>query len=273
MDSKKFEKFTIETVKRSSIRLATYNPRSITPEARKLLQDNIKCVGLLDPIIWNKRTGNVVSGHQRLQCMDVLNGKKEDYEITVSAVDLDEKTEKEQNIFMNNPFAMGEYDQLLLPDMLKELTIENTGFDAASIHRGFGEDILSDKPELLMEMSKKIDTFSEAMNSMRTKTNARDNDTNFYLVVVFKNYDERFKFTERLGLDDDMFVSPDALEDRIKNPKPIPKPLDLLDTALAETFAPEIVFAPDIVTEKEKPQAKTGALSMEDAFDLLREPL
>ena len=32
----------------------------------------------------------------------------------------------------------------LLQHYIPELTVENTGFDAASIHRGFGEDILAE---------------------------------------------------------------------------------------------------------------------------------
>ena len=212
-----FEKFTIEKIKRSQIRLAEYNPRTITPEARKLLKDNIKRVGLLDPIIWNRTTGNVVSGHQRLQCLDTLNEKKagDDYELTVSAVELDEKTEKEQNIFMNNPFAQGEYDQIKLPDLLKDLEIDLTGFDATTIHKEFGEDILHDKPEELKKMAEKFDAFSEQMTAMKNKSQERDNDNDFYLVLVFKNYQGRKEFTDKYGLEDRLYCNPATLESRI----------------------------------------------------------
>jgi hypothetical protein len=212
-----FEKFTIEKIKRSQIRLAEYNPRTITPEARKLLKDNIKRVGLLDPIIWNRTTGNVVSGHQRLQCLDTLNEKKagDDYELTVSAVELDEKTEKEQNIFMNNPFAQGEYDQIKLPDLLKDLEIDLTGFDATTIHKEFGEDILHDKPEELKKMAEKFDAFSEQMTAMKNKSQERDNDNDFYLVLVFKNYQGRKEFTDKYGLEDSLYCNPATLESRI----------------------------------------------------------
>jgi hypothetical protein len=214
IEKNKFEKFTIVTIKRSQIRLAEYNPRTITPESRKLLKNNIKRVGLLDPIIWNKVTGNVVSGHQRLQCLDILNGKKDDYELTVSQVVLDEKTEKEQNIFMNNPFSQGEYDQIKLPQLLKEINIDFTGFNAASIHQAFGEDILSEQPEKLLEMSKKIDAFSERINAVKENTYKRDDD-NFYLVLVFKNYEDRKLFTDKYKMEDEMFVDPRTLENRI----------------------------------------------------------
>lgn len=43
--------------------------------------------------------------------------KENDYLIRVEVVHMDEKTEKEQNIFMNNRNVQGEFDS----DMLKEL--------------------------------------------------------------------------------------------------------------------------------------------------------
>jgi hypothetical protein len=210
-----FERFEIRKIKRSQIRLASYNPRIITTEARKLLKDNIKRVGLLDPIIWNITTGNVVSGHQRLQQLDTLNGKKDDYELTVAAVKLDEKTEIEQNIFMNNPMGQGEYDQVKLPDLLKEINADFAGFNAAEIHKAWGEDILKDKPEDLLKMSENIDAFSGRMNAARDKAAKRENDMDFYLCLVFKNYEERKAFTDRLGLEDNMFTDPRLVEDQI----------------------------------------------------------
>lgn len=212
---KKFEKFTIVTVWRSEIRVAEYNPRVITPEALKLIRENIKKVGLLDAIIWNKTTGNLVSGHQRLQCLDALNGRKEDYQLTVAQVELDEKTEKEQNVFLNNPFAQGSFDQIKLPELLKEIDIDKTGFSAADVHREWGEDVLKDKPEDLLEMSKRIDEFSGRLNAEKARTDARD-DTDFYLVLVFKNHDERKAYTDKLGLQDELFQDPAAVTDRIK---------------------------------------------------------
>jgi hypothetical protein len=188
----------------SEIRAAEYNPRTITPEALKLIRENIKRVGL-----------NVLSGHQRLACLDVLNGKKEDYEITVSLVELTEQQEKEQNIFMNNPFAMGEYDQEKLPELLKGINIDFSGFSAADVHREWGEDILKDKPEALLEMSKKIDEFSATMTAFKEKSNKRDDDMDFYLVLVFKSYEDRKAYTDKYGLPDDLFQDPSTLTDRI----------------------------------------------------------
>lgn len=111
------------TIKRSQINFAAYNPRVISDDARKKLKKNLQTVGLLGGVIWNKQTGNLVSGHQKVGIMDAVNRYNpetgdNDYEFRVELVDFDEKTEKEQNLFMNNKAAQGTYDDDMLRDML-----------------------------------------------------------------------------------------------------------------------------------------------------------
>lgn len=122
------------TVKRSEINFAEYNPRHISDEARKQLKQNLVRIGLLGGIVWNKRTGNLISGHQRVAIMDSVNRynpetHENDYEFRVEVVDFDEKTEKEQNLFMNNRNVQGEYDEDLLREMLKGVDYTLAGFD------------------------------------------------------------------------------------------------------------------------------------------------
>jgi len=57
--------------------------------------------------------------------MDMLEGRS-DYDLTVAKVSLDEKEEKEQNIFMNNTNSQGDWDF----DILKELVLEIDPFNA-----------------------------------------------------------------------------------------------------------------------------------------------
>jgi ParB-like chromosome segregation protein Spo0J len=45
---------------------AAYNPRTINDGAMKGLEASMDRWGLVQPIVWNKRTNNVVGGHQRL---------------------------------------------------------------------------------------------------------------------------------------------------------------------------------------------------------------
>lgn len=113
----------------------------------KRLRDGIKMHGLVGGIIWNKRTGNIVGGHQRIQQLDELEGKK-DYELDVDVIDVDESEEREINILLNNPTAQGEFDGDKLADVLdylrdKQRSVERTGFNMADIQVLLGDDYLT----------------------------------------------------------------------------------------------------------------------------------
>ena len=98
--------FTSEksTVMRSEIHFADYNPRKIDDEGRRALKRSIKRYGVVDGIVINKQTNNtIVGGHQKVAILDELQKydeetKANDYELSVSVVDLDPKAEKELNI-------------------------------------------------------------------------------------------------------------------------------------------------------------------------------
>src|ERR1035437_8706173 len=111
---------------RADFKNAPYNPREISATAKKRLKDNIDRVGLLSPIVVNRRTNFIVSGHQRLAVLDALEGRK-DYWLDVSLVDLDDKAEREQNVFFNNEFAHGTWDLALLRELLPTVGFEQTG--------------------------------------------------------------------------------------------------------------------------------------------------
>ena len=88
------QKFKIKRIHREQLKEAEYNPRFIDGEAKKRLSKNIKNVGLLETLVWNERTGNLISGHQRLSILDKIE-KGTDYYLDVAVVDLDEVSEKE----------------------------------------------------------------------------------------------------------------------------------------------------------------------------------
>ena len=80
---------------------AEYNPRvELMPgdDEYEKLKRNIDRFGVVVPVIWNKRTNRVVSGHQRLTVL-MNEGVTE---TDVSVVDLDETAEKQLNIAMNS---------------------------------------------------------------------------------------------------------------------------------------------------------------------------
>lgn len=76
---------------------ATYNPRKDLkpgdPEYEKLKR-SLDEFGYVEPIIWNKRTGNVVGGHQRLKVLKA-DGIKE---VDCVVIDFDEEKEKALNV-------------------------------------------------------------------------------------------------------------------------------------------------------------------------------
>lgn len=209
-----FEKYDIIEIKRSQVKNAKYNPRKITDEARQKLRENIKRVGLLTPIVWNKRTGNIVSGHQRISALDSLE-KNKDYSLRVACVDLDEKTEREQNVFFNNPEAQGEFDLEKLETMFKDedckLNIDATGYDIADIYKTFGDTPLNHQPEELLRLSDQLREAAARHEKIKEKTRARD-EVDYYLVVVFPSNDARKKFTDERGIDDNRFVTPADLD-------------------------------------------------------------
>lgn len=149
MKESKIKQAETREVRRSEIRFAPYNPRKISEEARKKLKKNLKRIGLLGGIVWNERTGNLVSGHQKMKIIDEVNRYDQnnietDYIIRVEVVDLDEKEEKVQNLFMNNREAQGEYDDEAVKDILSGLDAESildTGYSDFTLQiMGFGED-------------------------------------------------------------------------------------------------------------------------------------
>jgi DNA modification methylase len=84
---------------------APYNPRAISQDALAGLQASVERFGLVEPVVWNRRTGRVVGGHQRLKALQALG----ETETQVVVVDLDEIEEKALNVALNNPAIAGEF--------------------------------------------------------------------------------------------------------------------------------------------------------------------
>ena len=107
----------IKRMKLDKLRPAAYNPRIALkpgdPEFERL-KNSIETFGNVEPIVWNKRTGNVVGGHQRLAVLKELGEKETD----VSIVDLTAEDEKLLNIALNK--IKGEWDYDRLTDLLKQ---------------------------------------------------------------------------------------------------------------------------------------------------------
>lgn len=135
----KYKQSETVVIKRSQINFAPYNPRKEDPEVIKKLKKNFKTVGYLGGIVWNQLSSYLVSGHKRVQTLDIINNydgtPETDYEIKVEAVELDDKTEREQNIFMNSPSAMGEFDMEKIKVLVPEIDYKAAGLSEADMNK------------------------------------------------------------------------------------------------------------------------------------------
>lgn len=208
-------------IHRSQMKNAPYNPRVMSADARKRLRAGVKKLGMLGPITWNERSGNVVGGHQRLEIYDAVHkkDKEADYELSVAAVDLDDNQEREANLLLNNAAAMGDFDMVKLEALVHTtgLDIEATGWTEADVFRLFGSGVqpppsVTTASEAVSHVEKALERIMEmkaATEDSKTRAVERDRE-DFYLVVVFKSYKDRLAWTEARGLDDNRYQASDA---------------------------------------------------------------
>jgi hypothetical protein len=231
MSITKYQKFTAQEIHRGEIKNAPYNPRQISPKGRAKLKKNIKQRGLLETLVWNKLTGNLVSGHQRLAILDELEGSG-DYSLTVAVVELDEKQEKEQNIFFNSTTVQGFFDFDKLNLMLDEIDPFDAGFDEADLHI-IGYDLAASAliTPAQAQAEQEIDDFfsgddegdepASAEDIKAAKQRIKDgaaermDEGERYVSILFDSYQKKAQFMKSLGLPpDDLFVKYDIFKAR-----------------------------------------------------------
>jgi len=110
----------LQKMKMTDLLVADYNPRVIKDEALEGLGRSLELYGLVQPIVWNKRTRHIVGGHQRKLALE----KKGITETEVIVVDLPLDKEKTLNITLNNEHIQGQWDYEKLSVMLKEMNEE-----------------------------------------------------------------------------------------------------------------------------------------------------
>jgi hypothetical protein len=125
----------IEKIKAELLSPAAYNPRkNLKPGDKEYekLKRSVEEFGYIEPIIWNKSTGNVVGGHQRLKILLDLGHT----EIDCVVVELDLQREKALNLALNK--IQGDWDETKLAELMADLDasafeVALTGFDAEEI--------------------------------------------------------------------------------------------------------------------------------------------
>ncbi len=126
-------------VRRDMIAGCSYNPRKISSYARNLLKKKLESVGCVTPIVFNRRTGNVVAGNQRLSILDELEGNQS-YMVGVMAIDVDEKTEREMNVALNNRQSQGQFDKEAFLELVRDgsLDLAEAGMTRIDLEIEFG---------------------------------------------------------------------------------------------------------------------------------------
>jgi hypothetical protein len=169
----------------------------------------------VSPLTWNRRTGNLVSGHQRLKQIDDIEGSKE-YTLRVAVIDADEKQEKEINILLNNKAAQGDFDIDKLADLMVDIDYSNAGFDADDIDDilgGIDLDVMTDE-----DIEKRRDNYEEGIAHRKRMQSAsyRENNIEFYTNIVFPDKSRRAEFFTMLGIKDEIIIDGLRVMERIR---------------------------------------------------------
>ena len=131
----------------TDLKSPAYNPRIDilqTPAFKESLSKSIDRFGYVEPIVWNKRTGNVVGGNQRLAILK----DKGITEVEVVEVDMSEAEEKALNVALNK--VTGDWHQERLSALMRDLQtlapemLDFTGFGGKELDR-----LLKDRSKML----------------------------------------------------------------------------------------------------------------------------
>lgn len=231
-------------LKRSAIKFADYNPRTLDEEAKKSLKRGIKKFGLVGGVTVNKRTGfTVVSGHQRLTVMDELQKydpktMENDYKVRVDVTDVDEKMEKELNILLNNPNAQGRWDYEKLAQLIPDIDYKDAGLTDADLNM-IGVDYLlqteeenniADALDDLMspiveereeakaeraaeralqqeiEREAKVQHMKDVKQQVKESAMAKAEEMDAYVMLSFSSWSAKAEFCERFGYPAEMKI-------------------------------------------------------------------
>lgn len=163
---------------------APYNPRRMSSEEKENLTRSIKEYGFVIPITKNKTTGNIVSGHQRLDIAVELG-----IEVPYVEVELTAEQERLANVALNN--IRGEFDTIKLEKVISEILEADGSLEATGLNREEINDIraaagkIDDVEPYIQQITIKIHKTDSAMVKQALKA-AKDQGP-------FKEYEEQNK--------------------------------------------------------------------------------
>lgn len=231
-------------IKRSQINFAPYNPKNHTKEQINEIKKNIKRVAFLGGIVWNVITGNLIDGHKRVKALDVLNkydGTPEtDYEVKVEKIELDLKTEKEQNIFQTQ--SRTQFDLDILSTMIPDIDYKNAGLTDDDLQligidftfqteteQSITDEInnlivpIQNQKEAVKQAKKELSQAEKIAHNKEVKAQvmqeAQDKAENMeaYVMISFEDYKTKAAFMERFGFDvREKFLKGEVFENMIE---------------------------------------------------------
>lgn len=181
-------------MKVKDLKASEYNPRKITDSQLEMLKKSMEHFGDLSGIVFNKHTGNIVGGHQRIKnLLPDLNIVKEKHKdnvgtvaigyietdsgrISYREVDWDLSKEKAANIAANK--HGGEFDFPMLADLLQELDTGELDMDLTGFTSEELEQLMTWVPESL--------DWSESIGDLP------DGDKSPFRQITFTLHDEQF---------------------------------------------------------------------------------
>jgi len=142
----------LQTLDVTLLKPAPYNPRvALKPgmPAFERLARSLAEFNLVQPVVWNRTTGHVVAGHQRLEVLKHRGVTQVDCIV----VELSLEREKALNVALNNERLASTWDDAKLAELLAELQdipdfdVELTGFDDADLRDLLFEPQAGDEPD------------------------------------------------------------------------------------------------------------------------------
>ena len=215
-DRPNFQKGTVVKLHRSQIVEDDINPRTITDDNKRRLKASIEKNGLVGLLVWNKATGHVVGGHQRLSALDSLMHTK-DYDLDVLMVEMPLKDEVRLNVALNQQDSQGEFDYFAVsqlaqdfglslsedfgfsPEMIDinfpEFNIDQTEQDKMPVSRGASEDDIAKMKAAKKEYRERMKENKEEFGEICTETKG-------VLTVVFDRESAKRQWFLDRGIDE-----------------------------------------------------------------------
>ena len=220
-ESKKdFQRGTVMRISRDMVVDDDINPRTITEDNMRRLKASIEKNGLVGHLVWNKATGHIVGGHQRLCALDSLMRTRK-YNLDVLAVDMPLKDEVRLNVALNQQDAQGEFDFFKISELAESFSLdlsEDFQFSPEMIEINFPEFSNDDgegaeaRTEKRMASADDIEKMKERKKEVRERTkefNAEfgdsvngSSDAKGVLTVVFDRESAKRQWFLDRGIDD-----------------------------------------------------------------------